>query len=349
MLTLTGVNTFTGTTAVTGAKLVVNGSLASGVTLDSAGTIGGNGTIGGLVSNGGTVSPGNSIGTLNVNGSFAHTGGTYLVEANAQGQSDKVNVTGAATINGGTVQVIAATGTYATSTTYTILTATGGVSGAYASVSSNFAFLTSSLSYDANDVYLTLALQGSTPFSGFGGNTANQRAVGRALDVSYANASGDFATVIGALANLSTTQAGPALNTISGQPIANFGTANVASNSLFMNALGQQMAIARSGGGGQRQALAQACEIEACDGVSPFSAWASGLGGFGSVQGNGNSSTFTYNFAGTAAGLDYRVQPNLLLGVAAGYTNANQWATRSASMRRRRRRSRRSRASRRRA
>ena len=174
-------------------------------------------------------------------------------------------------------------------------------------------------------MFLTLALQGNA-FSGFGGNTVNQRSVGTALDASFAGATGDFATVIGALAGLSTAQAGPALNAISGQPYADFGSFNVANNALFMNALGQQMALARgSRGGGQRQALAEACDVAACDGTSPFSVWGSALGGLGSVQGDGNASTFTYNVGGTAAGIDYRVMPSFLLGLSAGYTNGTQW------------------------
>jgi uncharacterized protein with beta-barrel porin domain len=322
---LTGNSTFTGPTTVTGSKIVVNGSMTSPVTLDAASTIGGSGSIGGLTSNGATLTPGNSIGTLTVNGNFTQNGGTYVVEANAQGQSDRINVAGTATINGATVQAVAAPGNYGTSTTYTILNATGGVSGTYSGVSSNFAFLTPSLTYNANNVFLTLALQGNA-FSGFGGNTLNQRAVGYALDQSYATATGDFASVVGALANLNTQQGPYALNQISGQPYADFGTANLASNTLFMNALGQQMALARGGAGvGQRQALAQACEVEFCDATSPFSVWASGLGGFGSVQGDGNSQTFTYNLGGAAAGIDYRVMPSLLLGIGAGYTSGTQW------------------------
>ena len=81
------------------------------------------------------------------------------------------------------------------------------------------------------------------------------------------------------------------MNAISGQPYADFGTMNVQSGALFMNAVGQQMAGARgAASGGQRQALAQACEIEACDAASPWGAWASALGGLGSVAGNSNSS-----------------------------------------------------------
>ena len=57
----------------------------------------------------------------------------------------------------------------------------------------------------------------------------------------------------------------------------------------------------------------------------PWGVWVSGLGGFGNVLGNGNSQTLTYNFIGTAAGIDYRVTPNVLVGVAAGYTYGQQW------------------------
>ena len=51
----------------------------------------------------------------------------------------------------------------------------------------------------------------------------------------------------------------------------------------------------------------------------------SALGGLGSVQGNGNSSTLTYNFGGAAAGIDYRLDPRFLVGLGAGYTRGTQW------------------------
>jgi uncharacterized protein with beta-barrel porin domain len=102
---------------------------------------------------------------------------------------------------------------------------------------------------------------------------------------------------------------------------------NVQVGMLFMNAVGQQMALARgnTSGGGQRQALAQACELASCDAASPWGAWASAVGGLGSVAGNGNSSTLTYNFGGAAAGIDYRVDPHFLVGLSAGYAAGNQW------------------------
>jgi autotransporter-associated beta strand protein len=324
-LNLTGNSTYTGGTAVLAGTLSVNGSIAGNVAVGAAGTLGGNGTIGGNVVNAGTLAPGNSIGLLTVNGSYVQAAGsTYQVEANAQGQADRINVGGAAAIQGGTVQVIAQPGNYGPSTTYTIVRASGGVSGVYSGVSSNFAFLTPTLSYDANDVFLTLAIaQNAFTVAAI---TPNQKAVGTALNQSFANASGDFATVIGALAGLNIVQGPAALDTISGQPYADFGTMNVNNAALFMNALGQQMANARGAvGTGQRQALAQACEIEACDAVGPLSAWASALGGLGSVLGDGNASTLTYNFGGAAAGMDYRFDPRFLAGIGVGYTHGTQW------------------------
>jgi outer membrane autotransporter protein len=101
---------------------------------------------------------------------------------------------------------------------------------------------------------------------------------------------------------------------------------NTNNSALFMNAVGQQMANARgAASAGPRQALAQACDIAACDGTGPLSAWASALGGLGSVLGDGNASTLTYNFGGAAAGVDYRLDPRFLVGIGTGYTHGTQW------------------------
>jgi outer membrane autotransporter protein len=56
-----------------------------------------------------------------------------------------------------------------------------------------------------------------------------------------------------------------------------------------------------------------------------LSAWASVLGGLGSVLGDGNASTLTYNFGGAAAGIDYRLDPRFLAGIGVGYTHGTQW------------------------
>jgi len=177
---------------VLGGTLLVDGTVGA-VTVQNGGIAGGNGTVAGLTVNaGGTAAPGGTlagpaIGTLSVAGnvSFA-ANSTYQVEANPAGQSDKILATGTTTLSGGTVQVLAAPGTFAPLTKYTILTSNSGVSGTFANATSNTTLLTPSLSYDANDVFLTLTRNG---FS-FGSlaTTPNQAAVAGALDQSSQNA-----------------------------------------------------------------------------------------------------------------------------------------------------------------
>jgi outer membrane autotransporter protein len=211
-------------TTVNSGTLVVDSVLAGPVTVNSGGTLAGHGIISGDISvaSGGTVAPGAAVpfSTLNVGGNVSvifQPGSIFRVNANAAGQSDKLAITGSATLTGGTVNVLAG-GSFApsSSTPYTILTTTNvnGLGGTtFASVTTNLAFLTPSLSYTANDVTLTLATAaggsgdpgggdtgggsggGGTTGGGTGGGTAstgfgfaavaqtrNQRAVATALD-----------------------------------------------------------------------------------------------------------------------------------------------------------------------
>ena len=97
-------------------------------------------------------------------------------------------------------------------------------------------------------MFLTLALQGGTGGSGFlmSAYTPNQKAVGAALNQSFASATGDFATVIGTLAGPQRLRGpgGPERD-LSGEQYADFGTMNTNNAAMFMGAIGQQMAVAR--------------------------------------------------------------------------------------------------------
>lgn len=304
---------------------LINNSTFNG-NVNNTGTLGGNGTFNGAVANLNIVAPGNSIGTLTVNGSFTQAAsGSYRVETDASGAADRINVTGApgtATINGGTVAIVGATGVYQPSTTYTIINATGGVTGRFTGVTSAFPFLQGSLSYDSNNAFLTLKPGGFAA----GAATANQIAVGVALDRSVAGATGDFATVVGTLATATRTQGQAAMSALSGQNYAAFSSANLGSGQLFMNVVGRQMDAARGGdpGNGTRIALADACEAEACA-ASPWSLWGAGLAGFGSIAGDANAGAVTYSAGGVATGIDYRVEPRLLMGLGVGFASGSQW------------------------
>ena len=326
-VTLTGTSTIGGGTTINDGGFAVNGNLTSNVTLNG-GILSGAGNINGdITQNGGEIAPGNSIGTITINGNYTVRHGILEFEINSNGQNDKINVVGAghkATLQGGTIEVLALAGTYRPNSTYTLISASGGVVGTFDRTTSNLAFLTPTLSYDTNNVYISLALASNAFASA--GQTQNQQAVGRALDITAA--SGNVDGIVTVMANLPSGAGAPALQALSGQPYADFGTLNTRASQLFMNAVGRQMATERGAGlgGSQRVALAETCII-ACDTSTPsrFSAWVAGIGSTGSVLGDANASGFTYTLGGTAFGIDYRPDPRYLVGIAGGYTSGTQW------------------------
>ena len=109
----------------------------------------------------------------------------------------------------------AGAGTYAANTQYTILNAAGGRTGNFAGVTSNLAFLTPTLAYDANNVFLTLA-RNAVSFSTVA-VTPNQIATSLALQ--NAGNAGDMGAVQTALTGLSAAQARAAYDSASGAGI----------------------------------------------------------------------------------------------------------------------------------
>ncbi len=313
-ITFTGVSASTGAITVNGGMVVMNGSTTASVNLNAGGMLGGSGSIGGLaVAAGGVVAPGNSIGTLTVNGNVAFNAGSiYRVEADAAGASDRINATGTATITGGTVDVQAGAGTYNPTTTYTILNATGGVTGAFAAVTSNLAFLTPSLSYDPNNVFLTLT-RNTVTFQSVA-ITPNQIAVSNMLDpVFAASPGGDLGAVNTAITGLSAERARAAYESIGGASIVELRRANVAFARGFGDTLDariRQPAAARIALAGPATPVSQQDErgfwIKA------------GANGY-KADGDGNAFGNTVRGGGVTLGVDASLSRDAVAGVAVSY------------------------------
>ncbi|MGJ3230773.1 MAG: autotransporter domain-containing protein [Oceanicaulis sp.] len=220
-LNLTGTSTLTGDTTINDGVLKVNGSIASSTLIvNPGGTLGGTGVIGGaVIDNGGVFAPGNSIGTLAVDGDVVFTAGsTYEVEVDAAGGADRIDATGAFTIeNDVTLAVLAADGAYAPLTDYTIATADA-VNGAFSSVTTDLAFLTPLVRYEAEAVRLSL-YRNDISFADVALNP-NQRAVAAA-----AQARGNADAIHDAILMQNAAGARGAFDALSGEALASVSAA----------------------------------------------------------------------------------------------------------------------------
>lgn len=331
--TLDGTNSFTGATTVNGGTLSVNGSLlASALTVNAGGTLGGTGTVGTTVINGGTLAPGNSIGTLTVQGNLTlDAAARYMLEV-SPASSDRVNVTGTATLGGAAVNASFASGSYVAKQ-YTILNAAGGRIGTFgAQANTNLpANFKSSLSYDANNAYLDLTLDYAPPTPpDFGtGLSGNQRNVANTL-VDYFNTTGGIPLAFGALTPVGLTQA-------SGETVTGAQQATFDAMTQFMGIMTDPSAAGRNVAGQGANAFAEetalgyaprqrrmheafAMATKAAPVVPAFegywNVWAAGFGGSRATDGNGvtGSNDTRSSLAGFAVGADYRLAPNTLAG-----------------------------------
>ncbi|HFF9782765.1 TPA: autotransporter outer membrane beta-barrel domain-containing protein [Serratia marcescens] len=315
-LVLTGNNTYSGPTLVNQGRLAINGSVTSAVSVQSGGIVGGSGTVGSLTARrGGTVAPGNSIGTLNVAGDVSfEPGSRYAVEVGPNGQSDRIQSGGAATIGGGEVAVTLENSSNLLTQSevrsllgqqYTILSAQQGVSGQFDAVAPNYLFLGTGLSYQPTGVTLSVGRNG-TSFASVA-QTPNERAVAAAAD---ALAAGN--PVYESLLNSGTAgEARQAFRQLSGQIHADIASALVNDSRYLREALNGRLR--------QAEGLASSSAIKADE----DGAWAQLLGAWDHASGDANATGYQASTYGVLVGLDSVAAADWRLGVATGYTRTS--------------------------
>jgi fibronectin-binding autotransporter adhesin len=355
-LVLSAMNTYTGPTTVIGGALDVEGAIASSslTTVNAGAALTGIGVVGNTtIANGGAFLPGNGTpgSSMTVSGNLAfQSGAIYLVQVNSTASSF-ANVSGSATVNG-TVSATYANGSQLAKR-YTILSAAGGISGAFSTLANTNlpANFSTALSYDPTHAYLDLTLT-FTP-SGPGSNTGptgNQQTVANGL-IGYFNANGGIPMAFGALTPAGLTQ-------VSGEAATATQQATFDAMNLFMGVLTDPFVDGRGGNTVQGSAaqFAPDGEMDAANAytstgkprsrsehdayaaaytmapprsadpfASRWSVWAAGYGGSQTTDGNAvmGSHTATSRIYGVAAGADYRLSSDTLLGfaLAGGGTN----------------------------
>ena len=314
------------TGSVGGNTTQASGTAVFATTIAAGGTFEGAGSVGSVtVTGGATLAPGSlaTIGTLQVAGALVFApGATYTIGATAV-HADSTIVAGTATL-GGTVTVTAESGTFLPRTRYAIVTASGGVSGSFAGVTTNLAFLTPTLSYDANDAYVNLS-RNDVSFTAVAA-TGNQRSIGTALtNVGIRPTSDAGSAILNGLFTLSPTGARAAYDRLSGEGLVASQTTNVRAGRAFAETVNDQIGLWRV------QPTAGAPIRELADLPAPtvaaaplatrhYRVWASGDGGGFNINGNAGLGTArqTGAFYGGDVGADTEIVPGLLLGGSLG-------------------------------
>ncbi|WP_249164326.1 autotransporter domain-containing protein [Bradyrhizobium jicamae] len=349
---LSGVNTYTGATTVNGT-LVVDGSTASSsmTNVTTNALLSGSGTVGNTSIIGGTLAPGSVggsvFGPLNVQGNLSFTAAsTYLVQV-SPATSGLTNVSGTANLGGATVNAVFQPGAYVNKQ-YTILYAAGGLGGTAfnPAVVSNMTNLQTSLLYDANNAYLNVKLSFNPPTPATpSGLNINQQNVANTL-VNFFNSTGSVPVAFAALNAAGLTIAsgelgtgviqssinadGQFLNLLLDPTVAGRGAGFAAPGTVSGFADDSSTSVyadRRPATASERDAYAMATKAPmlAAQPVNRWSVWAASYGGSAKVDGNpivGSQDT-TSQVWGVAAGADYKVSPDTLLGFALGGGGSN--------------------------
>ena len=307
----------------------------------NGGTLAGTGTLSSVnVNAGGTIEPGlpgTAGGALNIAGSLVFANGaTDLVNVSPTVAS-LAKITGTATL-AGTLNANGTAGAYTSGMKYTVLTATTGVTGTFGTFAptGTFGSMMPVVSYDANDVYLTLAPTSLLPHLPPG---APQNVVNVANGITAAN----LATPVGGtpplafqnLFNLTPQQLQSVLTQLSGEAATDASNGGVLLMNEFLELLTSPSGSAGTGGAGpalpfapEKQdkipsdvALAYASVLKAPPIVTTpgWNAWAAAFGGGNTTSGDPSvvgSHDVSAHAGGFAAGMDYRVAPDTTLGFA---------------------------------
>lgn len=269
--------------------------------------------IGNAITVAGVIAPGDDgpIQVTNIGSDLIfETGSRFLVDVDGMATdptstgiflSDRLEVNGSATINGGTVFVSSLTpeGDFDRSAQFRIIGASDSVTGTFDALNADLPFLDLELVYETNAVLIDATREGPVvPFQTIG-LTPNQQAVGATFDALEMSAEGDLDTVVDQLIFATTPQALVAFDSSSGE--------------IYATLVGQSQF---DGFSQTRDMLARARHV-----ASPgWGIWSSLSVSDSIIDGDGNGAKATRSDLGLSFGIDYTGESNeWMAGVAGGF------------------------------
>lgn len=319
ILVLNGQNTYQGPTNIVGGSLEVNGSITSTTHVSQTGQLAGSGTVadltlaqGGKVSPGSTLKPEQAIGTLTVNANFdQQAGSAYLAGLSANAGADQIIVNGTAQLNDqASLELVRqGAGRGSAAARYTLMTASGGVSGTYGSLNgsliSDTPFINFSLDYDANHVFLDSS-RSDVAFADIA-DTHNQFATATALE-----SQGEGGALYDHMLFLNEQEARQAYDQLSGEAYASIQSSLINNSAYTRSATYDQ--LSRGFAKGLRTS-------ETYQSQPNF--WAHGFGEWSKQSGNSNAAATKTSLGGFLSGIDMQAFDNWRWGVMAGYSHMN--------------------------
>jgi len=270
------------------------------------------------VDSGAVYSGGHIAGSLNL-----VSGSTLVLQVNADGTANSVRVDGSARLAGANLSINALPGSYPVSSRYSVVQASGGVTGQFASVSSRLAFLTPTVEYRSDQVDVQLT-RNDVSF-------ADVARSGNGRNVATALAGQTRGGLYQALVTSTADGAGAALEQLAASSNASVTSINQASTAQL--AASMRGALLQMGASNNLQAslLEDDAPVLAASGV-PQSArhlndpdargrlWIQGLGSHGKLDGRQGSADTRQDTRGAVIGADWGLSSAWRVGVLGGYS-----------------------------
>jgi outer membrane autotransporter protein len=323
------------------------GQLTGTATINSQGILGSpsnyyGARVTGNVNNYGGLSPGNLESLYTIDGNYLQeNSGRFLVKFSESGNA-QLNVTGTATLNGGTVKFIPES-LLPTSRTFTFLQS-GGLTGNFATVESPM-FFNTTVNVVGNNMETTLTRNATYESLT---STDTQQKIASTLDASLTTATGDLAELMIALDQSDTTQEFQnGLDQMNPEPVTALAPATFTNSQMYNNIILQRLGSQRQGIPtatspdeglpmlamivSNPQQLAQALSgstmnLETGDSEEKrnWRFFARTFGNFSTLDSEGTQTGFTANTFGLSLGVDKQTNERWLFGGSFGWSSTGQ-------------------------